>query len=58
MGMHETPNPAQILQYRTKALDAAERALNSKDPQLRQSWESIAQSYYSLAEWAQRSFKL
>jgi hypothetical protein len=57
MGKPEHPSANKILEYRSKSLDAAERAIRATDLEVRKSWDAIARSYHDMAERLERQFK-
>ncbi|MBV9548117.1 MAG: hypothetical protein JO256_00410 [Alphaproteobacteria bacterium] len=50
MTASESPHSRKILEYRARALEAAEEAVRAKDPDVRKSWELIASGYHDMAE--------
>jgi len=50
MGLLAHPDATKIAEYRRKAIDASARAAVAKDDFMRQSWETIAQSYQDMAD--------
>ena len=56
MGLPAHPDAAKIAEYRRKAIDASARAAMARDDFMRQSWETIAQSYQDMADRLERKF--
>jgi hypothetical protein len=54
MSAFQHPDTAKLLEYRALAVQAAERAMQARDPDLRKSWDHIAQSYHKMAEWLEK----
>ncbi len=48
------PDSLKIDEYRAKAMEAMEQAALCKESLIRESWESIAQSYHDMAERLER----
>jgi Mg2+ and Co2+ transporter CorA len=58
MSAFEHPDTNKILEYRAKAIEAAEQAAKTSDSDAKKSWDAIARSYHDMAERLERACKL
>ena len=52
------PDANKVLEYRAKAIEAAEMSASAKDQDVKKSWDLMARDYHDMAERLERSFKL
>jgi len=54
MSLPEPPVVQKIRDYRARSQESSERAMQTGDPDVRQSWDVIARGYHDMAERLER----